>query len=412
MRAFDQALPIVALLAAAPAAAAGHLQHYGFAVVDCGWDDPHDAEPRTRYTDEVDCFTDTAQLCVYDSSERVAGRIRLMNLAGILPILHVQGVLFETTETGVRLRPDYVERWNRFRDLNASALSADRVGAFYLVDEPVLNGLPPGELAAASDLVDADYPEIPGMVIEAADTVGDLVVPPSMDWVGFDEYGIYDPGTDPRYQEHLATLKARRSTPEQRIVMIMDAQWRPEYLLLGWLPETMAEVAANYHAAAEADPDVVALIGYLWPGGLDLPEHLGARDLPENVLDEYHRIGRSILGPRPDCPVSHVLLFDPISTYLVWDPVPDEAGAVYDVTRGLVSSLGAGPLGTDLGPLVCIEDDSPDRSSETNRDAARPPPEDAFFYLVRSEKGGTAGSWGTDTSGGERGGEGGCPPVP
>jgi len=40
----------------------------------------------------------------------------------------------------------------------------------------------------------------------------------------------------------------------------------------------------------------VALIGYVWPGGVDAPNAQGARELPQSVRDEYERIGKLITG--------------------------------------------------------------------------------------------------------------------
>jgi len=41
--------------------------------------------------------------------------------------------------------------------------------------------------------------------------------------------------------------------------------------------------------------DVVATVGDTWPDGLDVPEQLGARSLPEGVQTAYRKIGQAIL---------------------------------------------------------------------------------------------------------------------
>lgn len=65
----------------------------------------------------------------------------------------------------------------------------------------------------------------------------------------------------------------------------------------GVRPADMGAPAASSYRVAASDPDVVALIGYLWPGGIDPahPGELGARDLPDNVWQIYRQIGRQII---------------------------------------------------------------------------------------------------------------------
>ncbi len=46
----------------------------------------------------------------------------------------------------------------------------------------------------------------------------------------------------------------------------------------------------------QRDPDVIGIIGYLWPGGFDDPKQKGARNLAKNVIDEHVRIGKVITG--------------------------------------------------------------------------------------------------------------------
>ncbi|RMF73297.1 MAG: hypothetical protein D6738_09095 [Acidobacteria bacterium] len=196
------------------------------------------------------------------------------------------------------------------------------------------------------------------------------------------------------------------------MVIVMDAQWRPDYFLLGWSQETMAEVAANYYTLAESDPDVIALIGYLWPGGLDLPVQLGARELPPVVQDEYVSIGRSILGPPAECPVSGVRARGNESTTLTWTAVPGRPSAVYDVERGDLGTLAETAGRIELGTLTCIENDSPDTDSTSTPDTAVPSAGDGHFYLVRWQESPELGTRGKGSSGNPRVGTGGCSAVP
>lgn len=97
-------------------------------------------------------------------------------------------------------------------------------------------------------------------------------------------------------------------------------------------------------------------------------------------------------------------------TILSWDTL---AGPVrYDAIRGDVSRLGFVGAAVDLGPVVCLENDSPDTSTEGFPDSSVPVPGTAFFFLYRGTAGGAdPGSWGSSSSGAPRqAGPGGCQP--
>jgi hypothetical protein len=90
-----------------------------------------------------------------------------------------------------------------------------------------------------------------------------------------------------------------------------------------------------------------------------------------------------------------------------------ESGAMrFDFLRGDVSNLDQSGGVVDLGPVVCLEDDSPDRFGIGNEDHEDPLPGRAFFYLYRAAFGTKEpGSWGRSTDGGEReAGAGSCDP--
>ena len=91
-------------------------------------------------------------------------------------------------------------------------------------------------------------------------------------------------------------------------------------------------------------------------------------------------------------------------TLLTWDASPSFVS--YDVIRGSLDALRAGPAGTiDLGPVVCIENDSPDASTFGDEDFAEPESNRGFFYLYR---GNPSGSWGSGSGQAERISEGGA----
>ena len=85
-----------------------------------------------------------------------------------------------------------------------------------------------------------------------------------------------------------------------------------------------------------------------------------------------------------------------------------------NVIRGDVASLRPGPANTvDLGPVVCLENDSPDADIKGFEDPVEPLVGHAFFFLYRGSRGLNygPGSWGQSSSGHERvPGAGACPP--
>jgi hypothetical protein len=81
----------------------------------------------------------------------------------------------------------------------------------------------------------------------------------------------------------------------------------------------------------------------------------------------------------------------------------------YDVARVDRRNLRLAGDSVDLGPLLCIENDSPDIKTAGNEDAEIPPPGEAFFYVARASLAGVAQPWGHSSSGLERVGTDGCP---
>ncbi len=279
------------------------LRYFGYALVDCGSDDPLDASTQTNYLTEVASFTNIAQMCVFDPNENITDRLQLMSQRGLKAFLAIQAIFFvgtpDATQGGgmnFNIHPQYQARWNNFVKNNNLLQNHSNIAAFYIVDEPVWNGVSFSELKIATDAVKATFPSIPTAIVEAPAGIGNLQVPTSIDWIGFDHYAIPRPDTDPTFRKELALLKSKRSRVSQRIVLVMDAQWLPFYGDAGYAETYMATVATSYYTLAQSDPEIIGIVGYLWPGGLDDPRQKGARNLPKNVIDEHMRIGKLITG--------------------------------------------------------------------------------------------------------------------
>lgn len=288
---------------AVPASKNGSLQYFGYALVDCGIDDPADAVDRRNYVTEVASFSNVAQMCVFDPSENIVDRLQLMSKNDLKALLSVQAIFFvgnpdATQGSGMNfdLHPQYQARWQRFVGNNNLSQNISAIAAFYVADEPVWNGITFTELKTAADAIKASFASVPTAIIEAPHGIRRLQVPLSIDWIGFDRYAVATPDTDPEYNSELALLKSKRSRPGQKLLLVMDAQWLPFYGEAGYLPRRMKAVASRYYNVAKSDPDIVGIIGYLWPGGFDDADQMGARNLPMKVIDEHVRIGKLITG--------------------------------------------------------------------------------------------------------------------
>lgn len=281
-----------------------HLKYFGYVGIDVGYDDPLDAEVKTNYLDETAYFTNIAHIGVSDPSTNIGPRLDAFaahDVAGLLdltPIFYEEVVPpIDITGSGVdlRLRSDYIARWNQLRTNSDFASRLSTIGCFYLCDEPTWRGVTASELALQANVIQATYPTVPTLVVEAYPAINLLVIPASVDWIAFDRYFILDPSTDGNYLKDLADLKSKRSSLAQKIVLILDGQWLPGH---GYPETDMAQVATNYYRLASTDPEIVGLIGYLWPGGVDGPTSLGTRNMPIEVQAEHVRIGRAITGKR------------------------------------------------------------------------------------------------------------------
>ena len=284
----------------------GETLFFGFVAIDCNYDDPLDAVARTEYVDEVSDFTNVAHVCAAGPDEDLSTRLARLDDAGLRAILAIESILFESVAGTSRadpthhlaLRADAEARLTRWLARNAAVLDEAHVAALYLVDEPAWNALPMSDLAAAALMLDGAS-ELPLFFVEAGAALDTLTIPAAIDLVGFDRYDTREPSTDATWLGDLDRLVALRTRPEQRIVLVMDTQWRDYYGEAGVPPEGMAGVARSTVEVAASTPEVVGILGYVWPGGLDMPTQLGARELPSSVTDVYREIGAAVRARTP-----------------------------------------------------------------------------------------------------------------
>ncbi len=280
-----------------------HLMFFGFTLVDTYWDDPTDTNTKANYCDEVAPFSNIADILVVAPQDDVVARMQKMQQVGMKSILHVAELFFERrgdsapSGNNYSLRADYKDRWDLFNRTNELSKNRSLIATFYLGEEPTWNGIDAAELKDAADYIKARNPENPIMIIEASSTITNLVVPNSVDWVGFDHYFIKDPKNDTQYRNELELLKTKLSA-SQRLVLILDSHYiEAAHGALGGIAlNDLQMVASSYYSLAKEEPKTIALLGYFWPNGFDSPNSIGARGMPSKVMNEYIRIGKEITG--------------------------------------------------------------------------------------------------------------------
>jgi len=331
------------------------LKYFGFYLVDTSVDDVYDDVKKTNYIDEVAEYTNLNHLAVFNTTDDIISRVESMNELCTQPFLGIEPLFWYVDGTQAhgnrqfRLYPDYKARWEAFKAINLPALTPAKIGCFYMADEPLWNGIPYAELNAVCKLVKNNFPDIPVFYVEAYPVLSDMQIPQSVDWVGFDRYHIFNPSTSSIYLKDLNTLKSKRSRPGQKILLVPDERWIPAYTDYQITPEDMKFTILDYYNLALADTSIIGMVGYEWPGGFDGPGSMGARNLPQSVIDLNVEIGKSIkanysmcASPKPKEPVGlRVSNITATSCIISWDPDTESAAgsATYEV---LINGFSAG----------------------------------------------------------------------
>jgi hypothetical protein len=212
---------------------------------------------------EVAAWTNVGHFLVEDPTFDYTGQINhwkvVYDMRAIVELSHV----FVPGRTG-SLYPDWQDRWHTFVEVNGSRLTPDFVAAFLVMDEPLLRGMAVSEIATLVSVVKQTFPNIPTALVENTNLIAQLPdpLPPELDWIGMDSYGVWDPAGDPGYLLRLSELR-RRMLPSQRLVVVGDGWFGPVQIAAGLTPCDMAEVAWSYFRLAEGS-DAVALVFFLW----------------------------------------------------------------------------------------------------------------------------------------------------
>lgn len=282
-------IALLLLFLSSPAKA---LDFFGYVGVMCDFDDPLDDTTLTDYSAEVAGFTNINHVCLPADPADWADRIKQANVQ-FRPLLSVEGA-FDFARAG----PDGPESrtiWPMVRDaVIASAVDPARI-TFYLVDEPTLRGIDPVAVDRAAAIIRADFPTADVLLVEACSMDGPPPIAPHLTLWGFDCYTFADPGQSPQFIAYLDLVK-RRLGPDQRLVLVMDANHTEYHAAAGIALTDMGNVARAYAALALSRPEVAGMLGYTWAGGIDSLTELGVRDMPQAVIDAHREVGKMLLG--------------------------------------------------------------------------------------------------------------------
>lgn len=272
----------------------GALRYFGYAGIECGWDDPQDHSDKTSYSDEVAGFTNLNMACVDADPAVTAERMQRVAGSGATVLLNIQPALFQIQGQDFLPHPEREALWLLVEKGLAASQVPPRQIIFYVVDEPSLHGLTASDVQEAARFLQTKAPGIRRMVVDARMPEGPGPIPPELDYWGFFDYFHADPGQDAGYRSYLAQA-AQALGPHQSLVLVMDAMHTPRHNELGLDPDSMGQIAQAYERLARAQPKVAALVGYAWTGGIDQTWELGVRNLPAGVQLIHQDIGRAIV---------------------------------------------------------------------------------------------------------------------
>ena len=280
-----------------------NLEYFGFTLIDVGWDDPTDSQDKINYIDEISAFSNLADILVISPEEDIQDRISIFDSQGVKAMLHLNEIFFEKKSNGGHksgviygLRSDYQVRWDTFILTNNLNSISNKIACFYIGEEPSWNGIPESEFKEACDYAKFTVPQVPILNIEAYFDVNSIYTPISVDWIGFDHYFIPDPETNPTFLSEITTVKSKMKG-HQKMMLVLDSHWLKLFHgSAGIAKEDMDVIAREYYNIANNDTSIIGMVGYFWPSEFDIKNSIGARNLPQNVKDEYVKIGKKITG--------------------------------------------------------------------------------------------------------------------
>jgi hypothetical protein len=224
---------------------------------------------------------------------------------------------------------DWLSRWTQWKNTNASILTASKVLAFSIRDEPFHHQVLMDRFETASAQVKADLPWAKLYVVDGACEIVDNgcgSTPtgsfnayhgtlPNIDWIGVDDYAIH-PATDPTFQYAVSLMKMR--FPTKQWLYILDGWWSDAYPAAFGSQDQMGAVALEWYNVAHADFSSVLLGVFGWD--------TYSKSYPCSALSQQVAIGREVTGkvrPQTASPVGLLEQIDYTGTAIGYACDPD-----------------------------------------------------------------------------------------
>jgi hypothetical protein len=243
---------------------------------------------------------------VASASDDLGSRLAFLSSRGQRAVVILDGLLFRPdpaliTPCGAnawRSRSDFRLKFDNWLMLNAPNLVSQKVAILVINTEVNNRCVSAASLDEVTQYVSSRLPALPTIAgYDATQGAQPLpqTIPASLAGVAFYRYHVLDPRTEATYQASLNHLKARM-TPAQRLILVPDGFYDSFHIADGWPKWYLGVLALNYASLAAADPKVVGLVFFRWPGFSEFGEtKLGVRDLPQSVRDR-HREAACMLG--------------------------------------------------------------------------------------------------------------------
>jgi hypothetical protein len=193
------------------------------------------------------------------------------------------------------LYPNFEDRWLRLAGFVRPHL--DKIAGFYLMDEPYHKGASSEMVATAAQTIKRTFPDKKVMLVEAAYKVNaQMVVPPEVDWVGFDWYCQPVTAIEPV----LRTLESRTAPSQGLFLFPQAAPLKSCGTKAGYRND--AELAAlqwDYLQLAARHPRVIGLMSFgLWVEDTPVARLAATIDAHERIANQIiARQTGGIAGP-------------------------------------------------------------------------------------------------------------------
>ena len=234
------------------------------------------------------------------------------------------------------LCPDWQQRWSQWKTYNDSILSADKVLALVVRDEPFVWGANMAQYDQVAAHIKTD-PRVSswvkiflaeGVCAVALDNCGPAAgshafdnyqgTLPNVDWIGVFTYGVA-PATDGPFLTARARMKAK--FPGKKWLYVADGLWSDGHAaMFNNDMSYMGTIARQYYDLARNDPDAEILGVFSWG---DVPGFQGSMNFPCSILQEHAAIGRAITGKSGRAPIG-TFSIDTLGVVSGWACDPDQ----------------------------------------------------------------------------------------